>query len=148
MEKHTITYYDSMQGNGDKYMHALLHCLQDDWKRTRGFDMLDVQQWRLHNAWDTPRQTNSYDCRAFVCLFALCMCLEIPMAFHQSDASAMRMILAHRIREHSIVNHTSHETATPPQHDKLATSTSTSSLRDDLDTGYDTIMSSSPWQKI
>jgi hypothetical protein len=95
-----ITYFDSMQGNGDIYMNAILNYLQDDWKRTRGLDMPNVCQWKLENASSVPTQNNSYDCRVFVCLFATCMFLNISMDFDQNDAPNMRLHLAHLLYTH------------------------------------------------
>jgi hypothetical protein len=141
-----ISYFDSMQGNGDRYMHAILHYLQDDWNRTKGFVMPDVRQWTLHNARDTPRQTNSYDCGAFVCLFATCMYLGIPMDFHQSDAPAMRLKLVHRIQEHSLQCSTPAHVTQSQTTDSSLPSTKSLPLAD-VDTGYNKIMSSTTTRK-
>jgi hypothetical protein len=98
----TIIYYDSMRGNGDKYMNSILHYLQDDWMRTRGFHMPNLRQWTLKNEQNVPVQDNSYDCGTFVCMFATCMALGCRMDFTQTDAPAMRLKLAHMIIRHSI----------------------------------------------
>jgi hypothetical protein len=109
----TITYYDSMRGNGDRYMHHILHYLQDDWQRTRGYDMPNLREWTLKNEKDVPVQDNSYDCGVFVCLFATCMVLDCDMEFDQSDAPMMRMHLAHLIYTHRTTTQQSSEAVQP-----------------------------------
>jgi hypothetical protein len=102
IQSSTITYYDSMRGNSDRYMNSILHYLQDDWLHTRGFEMPNLRQWTLKNERAVPLQDNSYDCGAFVCLFATCMALGCNMDFTQNDAPAMRLKLAHLIFSHRI----------------------------------------------
>jgi hypothetical protein len=111
----TITYYDSMLGNGDRYMHSILHYLQDDWMRTRGYDMPHVRQWVLRNDKEIPVQDNSYDCGVFVCLFATCMVLDCGMEFDQSDAPTMRMKLAQLIYTHRVIAQSPIEDVQRPQ---------------------------------
>jgi hypothetical protein len=100
----SIQYFDSMLGNGDRYMHHILHYLQDDWLRTKGFEMPNLRQWTMQNNRDVPTQTNSYDCGVFVCLFATCMAFDWTMNFTQSDMPSMRMKLAHLVFTNRVSN--------------------------------------------
>jgi hypothetical protein len=42
MSSYTITYYDSMKGDGGRYMNSIFHYLQDDWHRTQGFELPEI----------------------------------------------------------------------------------------------------------
>jgi hypothetical protein len=113
VQNSTIMYYDSMRGNGDRYMHNILHYLQDDWLCTKGYTMPHLSQWTLKNDNDVPVQDNLYDCGVFVCLFATCMVLDCDMEFDQSDAPLMRMKLAHLIYTHCLNTQHSSDVAQP-----------------------------------
>jgi Ulp1 family protease len=110
-----------MKGDGSRYMNSIFHYLQDDWHHARGFELPEIRQWSLINESSVPIQENSYDCGAFVCLFAACMAINYPMTFTQLDAPKMRLKLAHLICIHrnahadvsEAINHDTRGIATP-----------------------------------
>jgi hypothetical protein len=160
MSAYTITYYDSMKGSGTRYMNSTFHYLQDDWHRTQGFELPELRQWSLINESSVPVQENSYDCGAFVCLFATCMAINCPMTFTQSDAPKMRLKLAHLIFTHcnahaDVFEATNHDTCgiapsisntkkdihmISQDHSSQSSHSQDSTAHDDHPTGYCTIM--------
>jgi hypothetical protein len=157
----TITYHDSMRGNGDRFMHHILHYLQDDWMRTKGFEMPDLRQWTIQNDRHAPSQDNSYDCGVFLCMFATCMALDCEMDFSQADAHIMRLKLArfvydHRTQHNRTTMATEHPSVTEAmktpsttnahaisQASSTASSATTSISQPLSNTGYLTIMNNS-----
>jgi Ulp1 family protease len=70
--KHTITYLDSLGGQGEQHMANILHYLQDKHMPMFQSPLPDgPTRWRIspppHNL---PHQMNTYDCGASVCFFA------------------------------------------------------------------------------
>ena len=78
MTKRTITYYDSLHYNGDKYLRVMEKYLQDEWQNTT-LGNPPTTPWILSdNGTNTPYQGNGYDCGVFVCRFAVRLHRENP----------------------------------------------------------------------
>lgn len=93
MTSKTISYYDSMGGDGSKYFDILLQYLEDESKGEAGLGkdawVFKRRQWKCTNC-KTPQQSNGYDCGVFCILIADLISLDIPLLFGQADIVAVR----------------------------------------------------------
>lgn len=70
MKEKCIRYYDSLGGDGNKYLVRLLLYLVDEHQAKKDKKM-DLNGWTLEDcANDTPQQHNTFDCGVYTCLFA------------------------------------------------------------------------------
>ena len=93
MSAKTVSYYDSMNGDGSAYFDAILRYLEDESKGDPALDKepwtFDRLKWKCLNV-KTPQQTNGYDCGIFVIQLADLLSLDIPLLFGQADMAIVR----------------------------------------------------------
>jgi Ulp1 protease family, C-terminal catalytic domain len=89
----TVSYYDSMNGDGSAYFDIVLRYLEDESKGDAALDkepwVFDRRRWKCINA-KTPQQINGYDCGVFVIQLIDLISLDIPLLFGQADMQVVR----------------------------------------------------------
>lgn len=89
----TVSYYDSMNGDGSAHFEIILRYLEDESKGDVALDKepwtFDRRKWKSINV-KTPQQTNGYDCGVFVIQLADLLSLDIPLLFGQADMAVVR----------------------------------------------------------
>lgn len=92
VEAREIHYYDSMGGNGDKYMRAILKWIVDEARDKKEIDGYDVSEYRLiDHGHNIPQQENGYDCGVFSCMFADFDTDDLPFQFSQENLAEFRL---------------------------------------------------------
>ncbi len=96
IEQREINFYDSMGGNGNEYLHAILKWLQAD---SEDNDIpFDESDWILtDHKKDIPQQTNGYDCGVFVLMTAEYKTNHYEFNYNQDDMPRIRMEIATQI---------------------------------------------------
>lgn len=84
MQARKIEYYDSLKGDGMVYMTAILKYIQDEWMRTNQSELPHLEEWTMTTV-TCPEQHNNFDCGVFVCFYARCLGLGLPLLFEQQD---------------------------------------------------------------
>ena len=68
MEEKRIQYYDSMGGTDEAKLEGLFQYVKDEYKAKNSGQKMDVSGWKLVSCTsDTRRQTDGFNCGAFVC---------------------------------------------------------------------------------
>jgi len=100
----SIEYYDSLGGDGRKYVIAIFQYIEDEYQKLFNRELPQSNTWSLITGRrETPQQSNGYDCGVFVCLFAETITRNVPPNFSQSDINdstriwSMNAILQKRI---------------------------------------------------
>ncbi|XP_045614294.2 LOW QUALITY PROTEIN: sentrin-specific protease 1 [Procambarus clarkii] len=91
-----IRYYDSMLGDNNKCLEALLKYLEDehlDKKKTS----YDTSDWTLENVKDIPQQMNGSDCGMFACMFAEYLSRDGVITFDQQHMPYFRRKMVYEI---------------------------------------------------
>lgn len=93
IEAREIHYYDSMGGNGEKYMRAILKWVVDEARdKKKAIDGYDVSDFRLiDHGHNIPQQENGYDCGVFSCMFADFDTDDLPFQFSQENLADFRL---------------------------------------------------------
>ena len=88
VRKQRLQYYDSLGGEGHKYLNGLQLYLLDEAKKFRGVNgvdqsLLDVANWEVVPGGQmlTPQQANCDDCGVFTCIFANYVSAALPFIF-------------------------------------------------------------------
>lgn len=102
MTAKTITYYDSMNGDGRVYLNGLLRYLADEHRQKKRF-FLSQEEWTLIQSNDTPLQDNTYDCGIFVCMLCDFLSLRRPLVFTQDHITRCRQRIAVSIIEGRVI---------------------------------------------
>ena len=84
MNAKKVAYYDSLKGRGKKYMKALFNYVKEEWRRRHNTELPCSDEWSMTTV-ACPHQRNGYDCGVFVCFYARCLCMGLPMSFTQGD---------------------------------------------------------------
>lgn len=69
-------------------------------------EIILLDDYRGQDRWDTPRQTNGYDCGVFVCRYADCLSRKSTFDFTQEDMPAFRKQIKSQILRGSIQGET------------------------------------------
>ncbi|KAE8739563.1 hypothetical protein FOCC_FOCC014946 [Frankliniella occidentalis] len=88
MPSKTMSYFDSMNGNGiPECMHVVLNYLRDELLAKKQ-QILEINKWSLERKKDIPCQTHFVDCGVFLLKHALCIALGEPFNFTQTSLSS------------------------------------------------------------
>ena len=94
---HTIRYYDSLTkrntSKARRYLDMIQKYLEQERKFTcdaNGIGVVSKHKY-IKEISLCPQQNNGYDCGVFVCMYAYCMCMNIPVdTFLQRNAQFFR----------------------------------------------------------
>ena len=90
-----IQYYDSLHGDGNRYLEGIFRYLQDEHLEKKQVELPNKVNWKLVPCQaDCPSQQNNYDCGVFVCAYADHLSVEKELGFGQDYVSAMRQRIA------------------------------------------------------
>ena len=84
MNAKKVAYYDSLNGRGKKYMKALFNYVKEEWRRIHNTELPCSDEWSMTTV-ACPHQRNGYDCGVFVCFYARCLRMGLPMSLTQRD---------------------------------------------------------------
>lgn len=91
MQEKCIRFYDSMGGNGTRYLEGLFRYLKDEWRDKKKTDRGDWDEWQLIGyTEDIPQQHNGFDCGVFTCMFADALSRGMPLCFTQQHITPFR----------------------------------------------------------
>ncbi|XP_064489857.1 sentrin-specific protease 1-like [Ornithodoros turicata] len=91
-----IDFYDSLGRRNEDCCQILIDFLQREHRRKTG-RKLSPDTWGSNSVRNIPTQTNTYDCGAFVCLYAECIGRGIPFEFSSNDLPKLRYRIAYEI---------------------------------------------------
>lgn len=102
VQRREIHYYDSMTGNGERHLKAILRWLGDE-SQDKKKCPLDTHGWRLVDGQhDVPQQNNGYDCGVFSIICADFLSDGLPLEYSQSEMSTNRLRIAAAIKRGSL----------------------------------------------
>ena len=97
VQKRRLKYYDSLGGEGHKYLNGLQLYLLDEAKKFTGVtgvdqSLLDVANWEVVPGGQmlTPQQANCDDCGVFTCIYANYVSADLPLGFTAADMPLFR----------------------------------------------------------
>ena len=97
VQKRRLKYYDSLGGDGHKYLNGLKLYLLDEAKKFSGVtgvdqSLLDVANWEVVPGGKmlTPQQANCDDCGVFTCIYANYISADLPLGFTATDMPLFR----------------------------------------------------------
>jgi sentrin-specific protease 1 len=93
MSERVITYYDSLCGDGKKYLQALHRYSQDEFSSRKGGSLPDSDKWILKSC-ALEHQSNGFDCGIFVFAYALYLSVNKEIDFNQGDMKHLRKHMA------------------------------------------------------
>ncbi|GAX23363.1 sentrin-specific protease 1 [Fistulifera solaris] len=95
MQAKRIQFYDSMGGDGCRYLNALFQYLKDEHQDKKKCPLPDEDEWEfIECTSDTPRQRNGFDCGVFTCMFADFISKDCPLLFDQTHITLCRERIA------------------------------------------------------
>jgi len=102
-KKKGVFYYDSMGGNNNQCLNALLKYLQDEHldKKKSTFDISD---WKAVIVKEIPQQMNGSDCGMFTCKFAEYLSRNAPITFSQADMPYFRKRIIYEIVKNQLIH--------------------------------------------
>lgn len=91
VQEKRICYYDSMNGNGDRYLTALRRWLVDEAQNKKQME-LDGQEYALMGSVENsvPQQNNGSDCGVFTIMAADFLSEDIPLQYSQQYMPMLR----------------------------------------------------------
>ena len=92
LNKKTISYYDSLNGNGQKYLDAMEKYLKQIFKTI---------QWKKDTPPGTPQQDNLSDCGVFTCQFMKYLARNKAFDFQASKMPEIRQEMKDEIMNKS-----------------------------------------------
>ena len=95
IQQREIHYYDSTNGDGNKYKNALLQWLIDEARNKNS--TFDASEWELKSIKDCPQQHNGYDCGVFTIMCANFLSDNLPIletSYGQRNMALFRMKIA------------------------------------------------------
>jgi hypothetical protein len=100
-----IHYYDSMSGNGDRYINYGLRWLADEIMDKKGI-AIDINEWtQFQQEVHVPQQHNGYDCGMFVLMCARAIAYNQPFSsYHQRDVPRYRSMIGRHILQGSLLD--------------------------------------------
>jgi hypothetical protein len=93
MKEKRIQYYDSnCVGAGKSHMNAVLHYLVNE---DKGQGHVKPKEWMLATSTENvPKQENTSDCGAFICMFGYFISQDASLLFNQKDITSFRKQMA------------------------------------------------------
>ncbi|GFH54011.1 hypothetical protein CTEN210_10487 [Chaetoceros tenuissimus] len=106
MKEKKIQYFDSVKGDGSKYVDVLFQYLQDEWKAKKEGEFPDLARWdfihryRVDGDWKGDKEQDS---GVFACIFADCLSVDIQFSavFVESKMKESRKYIAASILKNS-----------------------------------------------
>lgn len=92
----SVRYYDSMLGDNNKCLEALLKYLEDE-HQDKKQSSYDTSGWTLENVKDIPQQMNGSDCGMFACMFAEYLSRDAAITFDQQHMPYFRRKMVYEI---------------------------------------------------
>ena len=89
MRTKCVRYYDSMLGDNDKCLEALLKYLEDEHQDKKS-SPFEKTGWMAENVKDIPQQMNGSDCGMFACMFAEYLSRDADITFDQQHMPYFR----------------------------------------------------------
>jgi sentrin-specific protease 1 len=101
MKEKQIQYYDSLSvGAGNSQLNSVLQYLVDE---DKGQGCVKPKEWALVTSTENvPKEENSSDCGAFICMFGYFISQDPSLLFHQEDVTSFRKQMTpcnHKFRE-------------------------------------------------
>ncbi|XP_064472074.1 sentrin-specific protease 1-like [Ornithodoros turicata] len=96
VEAKQIDFYDSMGRRNEDCCRMLMDYLRREHRHKTGRKLVP-DTWDHNFVRNVPMQTNTYDCGAFVCLYAECLVRGIPFEFSSKDLPKLRYRIAYEI---------------------------------------------------
>mmetsp|Transcript_9523 Transcript_9523/g.19406 ORF Transcript_9523/g.19406 Transcript_9523/m.19406 type:complete len:198 (+) Transcript_9523:1-594(+) len=95
MKERRLQYYDSMFGDGQEYLSAIMQYLQDEHENKKSRALPHADSWQqIRCSRDTPQQVNGYDCGVFVCMFCAFIASNATLSFNQQHIHRCRDLIA------------------------------------------------------
>jgi Ulp1 family protease len=93
MKEKQIQYYDSHSvGTGKSHMNIVLKYLVDEEK---GQHRVKPEEWALVTSTESvPKQENTFDCGAFICMFGYFISQEASLLFNQTHVTTFQKWMA------------------------------------------------------
>ncbi len=93
MKEKQIQYYDSNSvGTGKSYMDSVLHYLVNE---DKGQGHVKPEEWALVTSTESvPKQENTFDCGAFICMFGYFISQDASLLFNQADVTSFWKLTA------------------------------------------------------
>lgn len=100
-----LHYYDSMNGDGLRYLQCGLRWLSDEVLDKRQIT-LNTNDWRcFHKEPGIPQQNNDYDCGVFVIMCARALAYNQPLtSYNQEDMPQYRLMIGRHILRESLLD--------------------------------------------
>ncbi|XP_071531621.1 sentrin-specific protease 1-like isoform X5 [Panulirus ornatus] len=92
----SVRYYDSMLGNNNRCLEALLEYLQSEHQDKKRENYI-ISDWTLENVKDIPQQMNGSDCGMFACKFAEYLSRQACITFKQQHMPYFRRRMVYEI---------------------------------------------------
>lgn len=97
VQKKEIHYYDSMSGNGLRYMKHILQWLVDEANDKKKIK-LDTSDWILKDDDPVPQQRNGFDCGVFSIMCADYLSDNLPLQYSQDEMPDNRLKIGAAIK--------------------------------------------------
>lgn len=91
-----VRYFDSMLGDNNKCLEALLKYLEDEHQDKKS-SPFDKTGWIAENVKDIPQQMNGSDCGMFACMFAEYLSRDADITFDQKHMPYFRRKMVYEI---------------------------------------------------
>uniref|UniRef100_A0A0P4W8J0 BTB domain-containing protein n=1 Tax=Scylla olivacea TaxID=85551 RepID=A0A0P4W8J0_SCYOL len=91
-----VRYFDSMLGDNDKCLEALLKYLEDEHQDKKS-SPFEKTGWMAENVKDIPQQMNGSDCGMFACMFAEYLSRDADITFDQQHMPYFRRKMVYEI---------------------------------------------------
>jgi Ulp1 family protease len=93
MTEKSISYFDSVNGNGQFHIEAILRFIKDDELNKN----ITPSTWSCHQIQDIPQQTNSYDCGIYMIAAIEKYTTKLPLDYTPEDIASKRKDIQLRI---------------------------------------------------
>lgn len=98
-----VFYYDSMGGNNEKCLHALIQYLRDE-HLDKKKSSYDTSQYSMEIVKDIPQQMNGSDCGMFTCKFAEYISRNAAITFNQENMPYFRRRMIYEIVKNNLMH--------------------------------------------
>ena len=110
----TISYYDTLHGDGMQYLQIIERYLREEWNREYGTNR-EQPTWRLHDRGNSiVNQNNGYDCGVYVCKFAASIYEQDPAHTDNFRPNDYRQTILHTLQPQRMDIRNTFHTPTPP----------------------------------
>ena len=105
MLRKELHYYDSMNGDGRRFLKAALQWLSDD-IMDKTHIQIDLREWKcFHQETDVPQQRNGFDCGMFIIMCARAVAYNQPLtSYCQEDMPRYRTMIGRHILRQRLVD--------------------------------------------